>query len=161
VGIASPEGAVFTWDIKSFTDKYHMEAVPGSKQFIALMPGNVKANIQIEWPAQSYLNNFQVCTEVSWDLSDEDFWMFMNNNTLPGQKKNVTAEPTVSYSIQKGKHSSCTFHCNPLTLSKPTLHRQQQAYHWLHAQGPLHVRLPVARPRRVHLPQQEPLCQVR
>jgi hypothetical protein len=94
---------VFNWNIKSFTGKYHMEAVPGSKQFIALLPGNVKANIQIEWPVKSYLNGFQVCTEVSWDIADEDFYMFMNNVTLPGQVKNITAEPTVSYKLAKGK----------------------------------------------------------
>lgn len=108
VGIAKPEGAVFNWNIKSFIDKYHMEAVPGSKQFIALLPGNVKANIQIEWPVKSYLNGFQVCTEVTWDIADEDFYLFMNNNTLPGQKKNLTAEPTVSYTVAKDSKGRTT-----------------------------------------------------
>jgi hypothetical protein len=119
-----------------------MEAVPGSKQFISLLPGNVKANIQIEWPVQSYLNNFQVCTEVSWDISDEDFPMFMNNNTVPGQKKNATALPTVSYTVQKGARFLIHILWQPKLIHNYT--RQQQAYDWLHAQRPLHVRLPVA-----------------
>lgn len=101
VGIASPDGALVNWDIKAFTDSYHMETVPGSKQWIQLLKGNVKANLNVQWPVRSYLNNFQVCTQITWDISDADFALFLNNNVLPGQSKNLTAPPTVLHKLEK------------------------------------------------------------